>query len=124
MRVEELRVERYAIIDIEGKQLRVEPGRFYDIFCSNPKLILWETNRKLSINRVLFFRNDSYIHIGSPWLDNIRVKGHILHTCSRNNKKKILRVASYKKEMVRFIVDSITFNGKKLIPQQSLTHLK
>nr|YP_009549331.1 ribosomal protein L21 [Vittaria graminifolia]AYW16480.1 ribosomal protein L21 [Vittaria graminifolia] len=116
-------MNKYAIIDIEGKQLRVEPGRFYDICHFNDHLNLWGINTKFSINRILLFRDGSNIHVGSPWVTNAVIKGRILHSCfkdklairkisSKRNKK--LRISGYKENMIRLTIDSINFNCRTL----------
>nr|YP_009691059.1 ribosomal protein L21 [Saccoloma inaequale]QEG57839.1 ribosomal protein L21 [Saccoloma inaequale] len=115
-------MDKYAIIDIGGKQLRVEPGRFYDArhFASLRKAP--RSNTKISITRVLLLRHGSSISIGYPWLNNAIVRGRILHDCFRNklliqkiySKKKKRRIFGYRENMIRFVVDSIYVDGKNL----------
>nr|YP_009547691.1 ribosomal protein L21 [Antrophyum semicostatum]AYW16294.1 ribosomal protein L21 [Antrophyum semicostatum] len=122
MREEGIGVDRYAIIDVEGKQLRVEPGRFHDIRRFTYNLNLWGINTKLSINRVLLIRDGSNIHIGSPWLVNAVIKGRILHNCFKEkltirkipHNKKTLRIRGYKENMIRLTIDSIDFHCKNV----------
>lgn len=113
----------YAIIETGGEQLRVEPGRFYDIryFTSlNPKNI--SSNTKILIYRVLLIRNEATINIGQPWLKNAIVKGRILHShlenkitiCKMNSKKKTRRKFGHRQNSTRFLVDSISLDGKEL----------
>jgi large subunit ribosomal protein L21 len=113
----------YAIIETGGEQLRVEPGRFYDInhFASlNPKII--SSNTKILIYRVLLIRNQATINIGQPWLKNAIVKGRILHyhlenkitVYKMNSKKKTKRKFGHRQNSTRFIVDSISLDGKEL----------
>nr|YP_009549059.1 ribosomal protein L21 [Calciphilopteris ludens]AYW16034.1 ribosomal protein L21 [Calciphilopteris ludens] len=116
---EEIGVNRYAIIDIGGKQLRVEPGRFYDIrhFTSNANTLGFNT--KISTSRVLLVRNESNVDIGYPWLSNAIVKGRILHSCFGEkkviqkiySKKKTRRICGCRENMIRFVIDSIQFDG-------------
>nr|YP_009549405.1 ribosomal protein L21 [Scoliosorus ensiformis]AYW16554.1 ribosomal protein L21 [Scoliosorus ensiformis] len=115
-------MNKYAIIDIEGKQLRVEPGRFYDIRRFNDNLNLWGINTKFSIYRVLLFRDESNIHVGSPWVVNAVIKGRIFHSCFREKltiskiscKKKTLRICGYKENMIRLTIDSIGFHCRNV----------
>ncbi len=92
-------MNRYAIIGIGGEQLRVEPGRFYDIrhFASLQKVSGSNVNVKVSIHRVLLIREGSEITIGQPWLSNAIVKGRILHPCF-GNKIVIQKIHSKKKK--------------------------
>nr|YP_010613874.1 ribosomal protein L21 [Andreaea regularis]WAS08620.1 ribosomal protein L21 [Andreaea regularis] len=113
----------YAIIETGGEQLRVEPGRFYDIrhFASlKPKFL--GSNTKILIYRVLMIHNESIINIGHPWLKGAIVKGRILHSHLKNkitiykmrSKKKTRRKLGYRQNSARSIVDSICLNGKEL----------
>jgi len=116
----------YAIIDTGGKQLRVEPGRFYDVcdFTSlnkNTKKV--DSTTKIVIHRVLLIRQNSIINIGSPWVKNAIVKGRILHPCSSKkiivhkmrSKKKTRIKKGYRKNLIRFIVDSSCMDGKEVL---------
>ena len=51
----------YAIIETGGKQLRVEPGRFYDI-----ELLANEPDEKVSIESVLLVEHNGEVTIGQP----------------------------------------------------------
>nr|YP_009183952.1 ribosomal protein L21 [Woodwardia unigemmata]ALN96715.1 ribosomal protein L21 [Woodwardia unigemmata] len=115
-------MNRYAIIDIGGKQLRVEQGRFHDArhFASvRPALT---SNTKISINRVLLIRHGSSVTFGYPWLENAVVRGRILHGCFKeklvvqkiHSKKKTRRTSGYRENMTRFVVDSILSGGENL----------
>lgn len=113
----------YAIIETGGQQLRVEPGRFYNIrhFVSlKPNKL--EPNTKILIYRVLMIRQESNIKIGHPWLKGAIVKGRILHSCldkkktiyKMTSKKKTRRKLGHRQKSTRFIVDSIFLNGNKI----------
>lgn len=113
----------YAIIETGGEQLRVEPGRFYNIrhFASlKPKFL--SSNTKILIYRVLLIRNEATISIGQPWLKNAIVKGRILHShlenkitvYKMNSKKKTRRKFGHRQNSARFVVDSISLDGKEL----------
>nr|YP_009041064.1 ribosomal protein L21 [Tetraphis pellucida]AIB08538.1 ribosomal protein L21 [Tetraphis pellucida]QZJ47984.1 ribosomal protein L21 [Tetraphis pellucida] len=114
----------YAIIETGGEQLRVEPGRFYDIchFASLKPNFL-DSNTKILIYRVLMIRHKSIINIGHPWLKGAIIKGRILHShlenkitvYKMNSKKKTRRKFGHRQSSARFVVDSIYLNGKNLI---------
>ena len=63
----------YAIIETGGKQMRVEPGRFYDI-----ELLPGEEQSTVSIDKVFLLENDGAIQIGQPFVTGITVEGTIL----------------------------------------------
>jgi large subunit ribosomal protein L21 len=113
----------YAIIETGGEQLRVEPGRFYDIRHFAPlKPKNLSSNTKILIYRVLLIRNQNTISIGQPWLKNAIVKGRILHShlenkitvYKMNSKKKTKRKFGHRQISARFVVDSICFDGTEL----------
>ena len=113
----------YAIIETGGEQLRVEPGRFYDIrhFASLKSKNL-SSNTKILIYRVLLIRDEATISIGQPWLKDAIVKGRILHShlenkitvYKMNSKKKTRRKFGHRQNSTRFLVDSISLDGKEL----------
>lgn len=113
----------YAIIETGGEQLRVEPGRFYDIrHFASLKLNNLSSNTKILIYRVLMIRNETTINIGQPWLKNAVIKGRILHShlenkitvYKMNSKKKTRRKFGHRQNSARFVVDSICLDGKDL----------
>lgn len=113
----------YAIIETGGEQLRVEPGRFYDIRHFAPlKPKNLSSNTKILIYRVLLIRNQTTISIGQPWLKNAIVKGRILHShlenkitvYKMNSKKKTKRKFGHRQISARFVVDSICLDGTEL----------
>nr|YP_009867554.1 ribosomal protein L21 [Cratoneuron filicinum]QKG04732.1 ribosomal protein L21 [Cratoneuron filicinum] len=113
----------YAIIETGGEQLRVEPGRFYDIRHFAPlRTKSLSSNTKILIYRVLMIRDKTTINIGQPWLKNAIVKGRILHShlenkitvYKMNSKKKTRRKFGHRQISARFVVDSICLDGKEL----------
>lgn len=63
----------YAIIETGGKQLRVEPGRFYDV-----ERLAVELDDEVSIDKVFYVQNDSDIHVGQPFVDGAIVEGTVI----------------------------------------------
>nr|WRK68064.1 ribosomal protein L21 [Phylloglossum drummondii] len=103
----------YAVIEIGGKQLQVEPGRFYDVRHLNPEKL--GPNSKILIYRVLMICNESTINIGHPWLKGAIIRGRILHS-RPDNKITVCRMRSrgrtqcklgHRQRLIRFVVDSI-----------------
>lgn len=107
----------YAIIETGGKQLRVEPGRFYDI-----ELLPVEPEEKVTIERVLLVENDGDVTIGQPWVDGATVEGTVMrHFRDRKilvykmkPKKKTRKKRGHRQEITRLMVDAISMNGSVL----------
>lgn len=107
----------YAIIETGGKQLRVEPGRFYDV-----ERLAVEEDGKVSIDKVLFIQNEAGVHIGQPLVDGATVEGTVLrHLRGRKiivykmrPKKKTRKKQGHRQELTRLLIDSITLGGQAL----------
>nr|YP_010444854.1 ribosomal protein L21 [Schizaea dichotoma]YP_010444867.1 ribosomal protein L21 [Schizaea dichotoma]UTJ90340.1 ribosomal protein L21 [Schizaea dichotoma]UTJ90341.1 ribosomal protein L21 [Schizaea dichotoma] len=121
-------MNRYAMIDVGGKQLRVEQNGSHDI--NPPALIRGDTSdsdsdTEVSIHRVLAIRFGSRIEIGRPWLDEATVRGRISRRCfgekkliggvrSERDKDGTKKNSRYRQNQVRLLVDSILSDGKKV----------
>lgn len=104
----------YAIIETGGKQLRVEPGRFYDI-----ELLPVEAEEKVTIDKVLLVNHDGEVTIGQPLIEGATVEGTIMrHYRGRKiivykmkPKKKTRKKRGHRQEITRLMIDSISMNG-------------
>ena len=104
----------YAIIETGGKQLRVTPGRFYDI-----ELLAAEPETDYTIDRVLLVSNEGEVTIGRPYIKDAVVKGTILkHWRGRKvivykmqPKKKTRKKRGHRQEQTRFMINSIEIAG-------------
>ena len=107
----------YAIVEIGGQQLRMEPGRFYDVPCM-PDLI---PGTKVILCRVLMVRRQSEIGIGRPWVWGAVVRGRVMHALKgekqvvlrRRAKKKSRRKQGHRRRFTRLLVDSIEAHGEQ-----------
>lgn len=107
----------YAIIETGGKQLRVEPGRFYDI-----ELLAVEPDETVTIEKVLLVQHDNDVTIGQPFVDGARVEGTIMrHFRGRKvivykmkPKKKTRKKRGHRQEITRLMINSISLNGSVL----------
>jgi len=105
----------YAIIETGGKQLRVEPGRFYDI-----ELLTAQPEEKVTINSVLLVQHNGEVSIGQPLVTGATVEGTVLrHLRGRKvlvykmkPKKKTRKKRGHRQEITRLLIDSITLNGQ------------
>jgi large subunit ribosomal protein L21 len=104
----------YAIIETGGKQMRVEPGRFYDI-----ELLPGAPDSTVSIDKVFLLENNGTIQIGQPLVAGVTVQGTIMrHYRARKiivykmqPKKKTRKKRGHRQEVTRLMIDSISVNG-------------
>ncbi len=107
----------YAIVEAGGKQLRVEPGRFYDI----DRLAL-EVDDTVTLERVLFVDNDGEALVGQPVVDGATVTGSVVsHLRGRKiivykmqPKKKTRKKQGHRQELTRVMINAIEVNGKAI----------
>jgi large subunit ribosomal protein L21 len=104
----------YAIIEAGGTQLRVEPGRFYDL-----NHLEGEPEASYVIDKVLLVNNDSQITVGQPFVAGATVEGEILfHRRGRKiivykmrPKKKTRKKRGHRQELTRLLIKSISIDG-------------
>jgi large subunit ribosomal protein L21 len=107
----------YAIIETGGKQMRVEPGRFYDI-----ELLPVEPDESVTIESVLFVQNDGEVTIGQPFVEGATVEGTVMrHYRGRKvlvykmkPKKKTRKKRGHRQEITRLMINSISMNGSAI----------
>nr|YP_010337466.1 ribosomal protein L21 [Pulvinaster venetus]UNJ17051.1 ribosomal protein L21 [Pulvinaster venetus] len=103
----------YAIIQTSGKQLWVEPGRFYDVnrLPANP-------GDTIILNRVLLVNNHGEINIGQPCLPNVSIKATVLRhlrgpkivVYKMKPKKGFRNKKGHRQELTRLMIDQININ--------------
>lgn len=106
----------YAIVETGGQQLRMEPGRFYDVPCM-PCLM---PGTKVILCRILMVRNQSKIGVGRPWVWGALVRARVMHTLKaekqvglrRRAKKKSRRKQGHRRRLTRLLVDTIEAYGQ------------
>ncbi|MBE9115491.1 50S ribosomal protein L21 [Lusitaniella coriacea LEGE 07157] len=107
----------YAIVETGGKQMRVEPGRFYDI-----ELLHAEADENYTIDKVLLVSHDGEITVGQPLVEAATVEGTIMrHFRGRKiivykmkPKKKTRKKRGHRQEITRLMINSISVNGTVL----------
>jgi large subunit ribosomal protein L21 len=100
----------YAIVEISGKQMWVEKGKFYDINKVN-----MDIGSKIQLNRILLINKDNQILLGSPYIENTYVtvtilkhfKGSKIIIYKMKPKKKMQRKYGFRKNMTRILIDSV-----------------
>ncbi|MEO0375842.1 MAG: 50S ribosomal protein L21 [Cyanobacteria bacterium P01_A01_bin.17] len=104
----------YAIVEIGGTQLWVEPGRFYDV-----NRLHHDVDAKMSIDKVLLVHDGTEVSVGQPLVKGATVEVTVLrHMRDRKvivykmqPKKKTRKKRGHRQELTRFMVDSIQVNG-------------
>ncbi len=107
----------YAVIEICGKQLKVEPGRFYDL-----DRIDVELDGDLVIEKVLLIHHQDQIQIGQPYIEGGSVSSTIIgHRRGKKvivykmqPKKKTRKKRGHRQELSRLMINSISLDGKLL----------
>jgi large subunit ribosomal protein L21 len=107
----------YAIIETGGKQMRVEPGRFYDI-----ELLPGEVESTVTIDKVLLLEDNGSIQVGQPLVAGVTIKGTILRhyrakkviVYKMQPKKKTRKKRGHRQEVTRLMINSISVDGKAI----------
>ena len=107
----------YAIIEAGGTQLRVEPGRFYDI-----NLLHAEPDSEYKIDKVLLVHHEDDITVGQPYVQGATVEGTIVKhmrgkkviVYKMKPKKKTRKKRGHRQELTRFMVESINLGGSAI----------
>ncbi len=117
----------YAIIETGGKQLRVEPGRFYDI-----ELLHVEPDQTIALETVLLVQHNGDVTIGQPFIDGATVEGTVMrHLRGRKvlvykmkPKKKTRKKRGHRQEITRLMINSISLNGSALALEETATSVE
>nr|YP_009398378.1 ribosomal protein L21 [Lophocladia kuetzingii]ARW67564.1 ribosomal protein L21 [Lophocladia kuetzingii] len=101
----------YAVVDIGGNQIIVEPGKFYDV-----NYICAEPGDLINLNRVLFFSDsNNQFSLGNPCLSAVVIKAKILRhvkgkkiTVFKMKSKKNYRIKQgHRQKRTRLLVEDI-----------------
>ena len=114
----------YAIVAASGTQLRVEPGRFYDV-----NRLAVEEDETITLDQVLFVNNDGEFAVGQPLVEGASVQATVMrHLRGRKvivykmrPKKKTRKKQGHRQELTRIMVNSITLNGAVIGTEGSMT---
>ena len=104
----------YAIIEIGGTQIRVEPGRFYDV-----NLLDAEPDSGYTVDKVLLVNNNDEVSVGRPYVEGATVEGTVMRhrrgkkviVYKMQPKKKTRKKRGHRQELTRLMIDSISMNG-------------
>ncbi|WP_267383872.1 50S ribosomal protein L21 [Cyanobacterium sp. uoEpiScrs1] len=105
----------YAIVEVGGQQIRVEPGRFYDL-----NYLGVDPDSSYSIDKVLLVNDEEEVRVGQPFVEGAIVEGRILeHRRGRKiivykmrPKKKTRKKRGHRQELSRLMISAIRINDK------------
>ena len=114
----------YAIVEIGGTQIRVEPGRFYDI-----NLLSADPESDYAIDKVLLVSNDNEVTIGRPYVEGATVEGTVMRhrrgkkviVYKMKPKKKTRKKRGHRQELTRLMINSISMNGSVVAAAEAET---
>ncbi len=112
----------YAIVSTSGTQLRVEPGRFYDV-----NRLGVEADEEISLDQVLFVENDGDFMVGQPLVKGAVVEATVMqHLRGRKiivykmrPKKKTRKKQGHRQELTRIMINSIKVEGNVIAEDDS-----
>ncbi len=114
----------YAIVEIGGTQIIVEPGRFYDI-----NLLSADPESDYAIDKVLLVNNDDEVTVGRPYIEGATVEGTVMRhrrgkkviVYKMQPKKKTRKKRGHRQELTRLMINSISLNGSVVAATEAET---
>lgn len=113
----------YAIIEMGGKQLWAEPGRFYDV-----ELLEGDPDTTLEIGEVLLISHEGEVSLGQPYVEGAVVRAKILqHRKARKiivykmqPKKKTRKKNGHRQQQTRLLIEAISLGGSLLAESEQI----
>ncbi|GAX82789.1 hypothetical protein CEUSTIGMA_g10215.t1 [Chlamydomonas eustigma] len=101
----------YAIIEVGGKQMFVEPGKWYTV-----NRLKADVGSKIKFGRVLALKKEEKLTVGAPYLESVNVEAEILEELrgpkiivyKMRPKKHYRRKQGHRQDLTKFQVTSIT----------------
>ncbi len=114
----------YAIVEAGGTQIRVEPGRFYDI-----NLLSGDPESDYTIDKVLLVNNEDEVTVGRPFIEGATVEGTVMRhrrgkkviVYKMQPKKKTRKKRGHRQELTRLMINSISMNGSVIAAAETET---
>ena len=102
--------EMYAIVDIAGKQTRVEQNKF--VYANRLNA---ETGAKVEFDKVLLIDNDGKVEIGAPSLKGAKVTGTVLEhvkgdkviVFKKKRRKGYKKKNGHRQQFTKVLIESI-----------------
>ena len=112
----------YAIVETSGTQLRVEPGRFYDV-----NRLHSDEDASITLDKVLYVENDGVVSIGQPFVEGATIeatverhlRGRKVIVYKMQPKKKTRKKRGHRQELTRVMITGIKLNGELISSGES-----
>ena len=100
----------YAIVEIGGRQIWAEQGKFYDV-----NKIDAEVGSKINLNCVLLLNKNKNLNVGSPYLNDENITATVLKQFNgvkflvykMKPKKKMRRKHGFRNKLTRILIDTL-----------------
>ncbi len=114
----------YAIVEAGGTQIRVEPGRFYDI-----NLLSVDPESGYTIDKVLLVNHEGEVTVGRPFIEGATVEGTVMRhrrgkkviVYKMQPKKKTRKKRGHRQELTRLMINSISMNNSVIAAAETET---
>ena len=101
---------KYAIVEIGGTQIWVEPQKYYKV-----NFINVQENTNITLNRVLVINDNGEVKIGEPYVENTKlkatvisqVKGPKLIVYKMKPKKKTRKKRGHRQILSKLLINNI-----------------
>lgn len=100
----------YAIVEIGGKQMYVQPGKFYDVSKINAA-----PGETVVLNKILLLNKSGAVILGRPCLDSCSIKAKVLRhlkgkkitVFKMKSKKNMRSKAGFRQHLTRLLIQDI-----------------
>nr|YP_010196273.1 ribosomal protein L21 [Gracilaria cearensis]UAD83670.1 ribosomal protein L21 [Gracilaria cearensis] len=100
----------YAIIETDGKQIWIEPGKYYDV-----NYIPGEPGDYIRFNKVLVLKQENSIHLGKPCVQSAVIKAKILKhikgkkitVFKAKSKKNCRKKQGHRQQLTRLLIEKV-----------------
>ena len=111
----------YAIVDIAGKQFKVEKDRF--VYAPS---VAGEEGASVEFDRVLLVEDDNGVEIGTPVISGARIAGKILEhgrgdkviVFKKKRRKGYKKTQGHRQGYSKILIEDILLNGQKAAPKK------
>ena len=101
----------YAIVEIGGKQIWVEPEKYYQV-----NFINVAENTTINLNRILLINKDGEVQLGEPYLKNSHLEANVLNhlrgpkilVYKMKPKKKTRKKQGHRQKLSKIYINKIS----------------
>ena len=100
----------YAVVEIGGKQIYVQPGKFYDV-----NKLHASPGQTLLLNKILLLSKDGNISLGTPCIKSCSIKAKVLRhlkgskviVFKMKSKKNMKSKKGFRQHLTRLLIQDI-----------------